>query len=359
MMELMKQKVFHKLYPLFLMLVLLSWTGSMRAQSPTVVSVQPAALRLGINERSSLVITINRARDLFAYDLQLSFDPNVIQLLDADPDAPGTQVQPAGLLDAGSGFTIVNKVDNKTGLLSYAMTLLAPADPVSGDGSLVELQVRPVSLGQSPLSLSVILASNDGLELPVETFDGTITVTDNMSTREPAPNATATSATNPVPTQLPTTITPASTTGPSQGGDPDGDDDRTLQPSPAGSGTGESPAVVSPSGIASQGSDNSIAIAANVGATFESAGGGHASTVGEGTAATLANASNQQLPEDNSARADSPSSKEMSTITAGQTSPNQQDGGFRWGMEYLPLIFTILALLIVLAVWVRRRMVGR
>jgi len=162
------------------LLLLFVGTCPVEAQGSAVVSLQPATMSLAAGESGLMTIAIEQANDLFGYELHLEFNPAVMQIIDANPGQPGVQIQPAGFIDESRGFAVANRVDNGLGKLDYAMTLLAPTEPVSGAGPLLELGVRAVAPGNSPLTLSVILASSDGLALPVETIDGNLAVTGNQ-----------------------------------------------------------------------------------------------------------------------------------------------------------------------------------
>jgi hypothetical protein len=155
-------------------------------------------------ETGTIIVAVDQARDLYGYELHLAFDPAVIQITDANPGQPGVQIQPAGFMDENQGFAVANRVDNGLGTLDYAMTLLAPTEPVSGAGSLIELGVQAVAPGSSPLVLSVTLASRDGVALPVETQDGSLVVSGDQPAAGSPGGAT--------PTAAPAQATPSATT---------------------------------------------------------------------------------------------------------------------------------------------------
>ena len=62
-----------------------------------------------------------------------------------------------------------NVANNDIGQLSYAQTLLFPAEPASGSGTLIEFEVEALETGSSDLLFdTVILASPEGGQLPVQ-----------------------------------------------------------------------------------------------------------------------------------------------------------------------------------------------
>ncbi len=186
--------------------LLLGWATA-AAQSAATVSLAPAEPVLAAGETTTLTIQVAGASDLYGVELHLQYDPAVLQVLDADVNQAGVQLRPGDLLDPGAGFTVANRADNEAGALDYAITLLAPAEAVSGDGVLVSFDVRALADGSSELMLSVILASAEGESLPVTVEGGWLTVGSGPSTR---PLPTPTTA-GPRATSTPQPATPAQT----------------------------------------------------------------------------------------------------------------------------------------------------
>ncbi len=193
--------------PLLIAWLLISWPAAVAAQSPAVVYVEPAEPVLQIGETTTLVISVKGAADLFGIELRLLYDPAVVQVLDDDAGREGVQLASGSLLDPAGGFMVVNSADNEAGELEYAMTLLAPAEAVSGDGILATFDIQALSNGTSPLTLSAILASAEGAALPVVVEGGRVTVGDEQ-TNAPSPPAPS----SPTPFALTATAAPAAAT---------------------------------------------------------------------------------------------------------------------------------------------------
>jgi hypothetical protein len=219
--------------------LLLSWALPVRAQEPAVVRVEPPALALAPGETAVLAVVVERAAGVFGYEVRLAFDPALIQVVDADSGQPGVQVRPGGFLDPARGFTAANQADNEAGLVDYAFTLLAPSEPVSGAGVLLTLTVRAAAAGSSPLALSVVLASRDGLALPLLAEDGELTVTGDPQPVATQPAGTAPTATAPAPAA---DVVSGPTATPPSG----------FTPSPSGSAAGPFGAVTSPAQLAAR-----------------------------------------------------------------------------------------------------------
>lgn len=112
---------------------------------------------------------------MYGIELHLKFDPQIIELTDNDPSKDGVQIQAGDWLKAG--FAAQNVVDNKQGKLDFAATLLNPAEPLQGAGSLVSLTVTAKGEGAAVLTLeSAILANREGEAIPYSWQNGQIKV---------------------------------------------------------------------------------------------------------------------------------------------------------------------------------------
>ena len=163
--------VFSGLSALCITIILYS-TGQLQAQEPAVVLLEPRTLALDQGQISSVVVRIEGATDVYGVQLELSFDAGKIKVLDTDEADPGVQIMPGDFLVLEEGFVADNEANNESGQLTYAMALLSPAEPASGAGTLIEFEVEALETGSSDLLLgSVILASPEGILLPVEIVD--------------------------------------------------------------------------------------------------------------------------------------------------------------------------------------------
>lgn len=113
--------------------------------------------------------------DLYAVDLELTFDPRVATAEDADPASPGVQLGIGSFLDAG--LVLYNEVDNQQGIARFVMTQVNPSEPKSGSGIVVVLYLKGVQVGKSALLITnVQLADRTGVEIPSSGVNSTLTV---------------------------------------------------------------------------------------------------------------------------------------------------------------------------------------
>jgi len=182
----------HRGYWLIIITVLLlAGIGRARADEPALIYVDVAAETAVIGEHIPTVINIENVDDGYGVELHFKFDPVQVQIVDADNDISGIQVSHGDFFDAGQGFLVVNEADNDAGEMVYAFTLLSPAEPVSGDGTLVTFDLEAISDGGGLLELtSVIIASPDGESLLVTSQNDQVdTVNEQLPATTVATNA--------------------------------------------------------------------------------------------------------------------------------------------------------------------------
>lgn len=150
------------------------WLPVSRAvsQTPVLVRVTPAQSQVVAGETVDVAVEVVEVQDLYAFDVALTFDPSVVEVVDADPNLPGVQVGLGLFLDAG--FAIVNQADNVAGTAHLAMTQLNPSVPKSGTGALIVLRLLGKQAGTTsaiPIVL-VQLARSDGTLIPTASPEG-------------------------------------------------------------------------------------------------------------------------------------------------------------------------------------------
>lgn len=112
----------------------------------TIVRCEPAAITVPVGVVTSLDLYVQDVGDLYGADLQLSFDPGVVRVVDADQSATGVQIQP--LSDFLKPDFVVRKVaDNISGTIWYAAVQVSPTLPVTGSGSLARVTLLPQATG--------------------------------------------------------------------------------------------------------------------------------------------------------------------------------------------------------------------
>lgn len=203
-------KVFHKI-SIFLVI------ATLLVVFFTPVAAQNSTASLGIFEPYSVApgsdiqvpISIKNVDGLYGYDLTLTFNPKLLQIQDSDPAAPGVQAALGSFLDPG--LVLFNSADNTQGTLRFAMSQYNPSVAKSGEGILLLVNFKGITLGDSVLTFSgVQLSSREGVAIAVQTMDSTVSVNSSAPTQAatiPAANAAGVILIQtPTPTQTPVPI---------------------------------------------------------------------------------------------------------------------------------------------------------
>ncbi len=127
------------------------------------------------NELVQVPISVRDVQDLYGVDLLLSFDPELVQVEDADPSSSGIQARLGDFLDPG--LLLFNKADNTAGTYHFVMSQYNPSEPKTGEGVILVITFRGVGEGVSPLTVTGLkLASREGTEISSSPVDSTLTV---------------------------------------------------------------------------------------------------------------------------------------------------------------------------------------
>jgi len=181
---------------LFTLLLIWGFTGAPAAaqNSGTILRPEPISLGLEPGAQGLVTILVENVQELYGLELHLAFDPNVLEVVDADPTEAGIQVEPASWWS--EGFVALNRVDNANGRIDFAATLLNPALPVGGELTVVEIQFAAKGMGISDLSVeSAILSTRDAREIAYTPLRGGVGV--NPGGLPPDLNAEAVSSSAP------------------------------------------------------------------------------------------------------------------------------------------------------------------
>ena len=144
----------------------------------TLVSVYPPTADLFIGQTTETQILLNNAHDFYGAEFFMSYDPSVVQVVDANPGLEGVQIALGELFPSGQNTIGINIVDAEAGLISFAVARLAPLEPVDGGGELAVISWEAVGEGHSDLSFTHLkLASPSGVELDAISQDGAISTT--------------------------------------------------------------------------------------------------------------------------------------------------------------------------------------
>lgn len=149
----------------------------LRAQGePAIVRFDPETLQVGEGQVEEVNVIVENAHDIYGIDLRAEFDPNVMEIADADSTKDGVQMRPREFIKPD--FLVRNVVDNEKGTLQYVVTEVNPTPPATGSGIVLTLLVRGKKQGKSsPFTINFVeVANGKGIKLPIEPQQGTVQV---------------------------------------------------------------------------------------------------------------------------------------------------------------------------------------
>ena len=178
----------------------------------------PTVVAVAAGQTATVQFVLADAQNAYGIDVHATFDPEVVEVMDADPGADGVQMTPGDFLRPD--FVVRNVADNEKGTLRYALTQVNPTQPVTGTGVIFTVQFRGKATGETALTLAPVeMADRQGQLLPATVAGGTIqVVADQAPTPVPAPTLPAPTAA-PAVAKVPTaaaapTVAPAPTAQP-------------------------------------------------------------------------------------------------------------------------------------------------
>jgi hypothetical protein len=146
------------------------------AQSTSaVIRFDPQTLGMTPGSQGSVSILVENVADLYGLEFHLSFDPQIAEVVDADPAKDGIQITPANAWQGG--FIAVNHADNVSGKIDFAVTLLNPVQPLSGKLTIATITFQAKNPGTSNLNIeSAILSTIDAQEIEYTSQNGAFAV---------------------------------------------------------------------------------------------------------------------------------------------------------------------------------------
>jgi PKD repeat protein len=150
-----------------LLFFLLIPTASAYAGSGPRVRLSEEQINLGTGNERTLSVLAENIPPVYGVDVRLTFDPAILEVVDADETAPGVQSAHGGFIDPSRSFILQNQADNENGTVDYALTLLHPAPPAAGYGEVVRITFRAKADGWATVVLDdVLFGTQSGQTLP-------------------------------------------------------------------------------------------------------------------------------------------------------------------------------------------------
>jgi hypothetical protein len=190
-------------------------------QSGPLVSIDPSSAEVDVGDETTVDVYLEDVTDLAYVEVYVIFDPDLLEVVDADSETSGVQVEIGPFL--GTDVVVLyNDADQSAGEVVVAQEVAT--DTVSGSGVLVAITFHGNAAGTSDISIDAAgfyLEDGAGESIEADIEDGSITVIGDVTpsptpeeTSTPTRTSTPTSTSLPASTALPTptpqpTATPA------------------------------------------------------------------------------------------------------------------------------------------------------
>lgn len=141
---------------IFILLLTLMWLmsfASVMAEEQSRITLSVENLELTVGQEINVDVVVENMPQVYGADVELTFNPEQLEVVDADESLPGVQLQAGDFIDAEQGFFLQNEVNNQAGIIDYALTLLNPAPPAEGNGVLATIAFRAKVDGQTKIDI--------------------------------------------------------------------------------------------------------------------------------------------------------------------------------------------------------------
>jgi hypothetical protein len=144
-------------------------------QSEVTLRFVPPTLVLISDAQGTIDVLVENVQAFYGIEFRLTYDPNIAEVIDADPDKQGVQITLADWWK--DGFVAVNQVDSGSGQIDFAATRLRPALPANGNQVVATITFAGRKTGSSALQIvSAILSTQAAEAIPYTKQDGKIIV---------------------------------------------------------------------------------------------------------------------------------------------------------------------------------------
>lgn len=123
----------------------------------TQLSIVTPNTHFNVGDEFTVEVQLEAAPDLYGYELEMTFDPAVVEVRDVDDETGGVQLASGSFFATatdGSTFLLQNMADNDVGTVRYAIVLVNPAPPVAGTGTLISIPFRAKTNGKVALAIT-------------------------------------------------------------------------------------------------------------------------------------------------------------------------------------------------------------
>lgn len=136
--------------------------------APADVAPEQDSYAIAPGGATAIMIRLENATNVYGVDVRASFDPALVEVVDADATADGIQVEPGRF--PHPDFVAVNRVYSQAGTIRYVLTQVNPTPPANGGGVLFTVRLRGLGVaGIGELRIDQVeMSDRNGQLLPVQ-----------------------------------------------------------------------------------------------------------------------------------------------------------------------------------------------
>ena len=147
------------------------------ADTGAYLQVMPARVRVDVGQEFTVTLQLQGVTNLYGVDARVSFNPNVVEVVDANAGAAGVQIQRGNFPNASGNWVVKQVADNQVGVAWYAISLNAPAPGANGSGVLCSIRFRAKANGYTGFKFAEGTLVDTGVErTPVLLLEGSVRV---------------------------------------------------------------------------------------------------------------------------------------------------------------------------------------
>ena len=110
---------------------------------------------------TTLEVWVDNVERFYALDMEINFNPTLLQVADADSVKDGIQIAPGQV--PVPDFVAENEANNSTGIIRYVITQMAPREGFTGNGLIATINWQSEFNPQANVSINTItLVNQDG-----------------------------------------------------------------------------------------------------------------------------------------------------------------------------------------------------
>jgi len=119
------------------------WANGAFAQSGALIKIVPNQATISVGQTVEMAVQVENISNLYGIEMLIAFDQNLLEVVDADPNKPGTQISAGEFLRGGleGANTVMD------GTIDYAMQQVSPNSPASGNGTLMRIVFKGIGSG--------------------------------------------------------------------------------------------------------------------------------------------------------------------------------------------------------------------